>query len=100
MEQRREQKPNADLGNALLDALLRRSGATHSDIEETWRPFARRFADVLRDPASVRAVRSPAVSTAAPVDDPAAIRAALAADMQAARHGGGLPLPTRGPDAD
>jgi GMP synthase (glutamine-hydrolysing) len=83
-----------------LDALVRRSDATHADMEETWQPFARRFADVLRDPASVRAVRSPAVTTAAPVDDPAAIRAALAADMQAARHGGVLPLPARRPDAD
>jgi GMP synthase (glutamine-hydrolysing) len=83
-----------------LDALLRRSDATHPDIEETWQPFARRFADVLRDPASVRPARMPAVSTAAPVDDPAAIRAALAADMQAARHGGVLPLPARRPDAD
>jgi hypothetical protein len=55
---------------------------------------------VVRDPASVRAVRSPVVSTAAPVDDPAAIRAALAADMQAARRGGVLPLPTRRHDAD
>jgi GMP synthase (glutamine-hydrolysing) len=83
-----------------LEALLRRSDATHADVAETWEPFARRFADVLRDPASVRAVRTPVVSTAAPVDDPAAIRAALAADMQAARHGGVLPLPTRRPDAD
>jgi GMP synthase-like glutamine amidotransferase len=83
-----------------LDVLLRRSDAAHADIEETWQPFARRFADVLRDPASVRAVRSPVVSTAAPVDDPAAIRAALAADMQAARHGGVLPLPARRHDAD
>jgi GMP synthase-like glutamine amidotransferase len=83
-----------------LDALLRRSDAAHTDIEETWQPFARRFADVVRDPASVRAVRSPVVSTAAPVDDPAAIRAALAADMQAARRGGVLPLPTRRHDAD
>jgi GMP synthase (glutamine-hydrolysing) len=82
-----------------LDALLRRSDAIHVDIEETWQPFARRFAEVLRDPASVRAVRSATVSTAAPVDDPAAIRAALAADMQAARHGGVLPMPTRR-DAD
>ena len=81
-----------------LDELLRRSDATHADIEETWQPFAQRFADVLRDPASVRAVRAPVVSTAAPVDDPAAIRAALAADMQAARHGSVLPLPTRRPD--
>jgi GMP synthase (glutamine-hydrolysing) len=78
-----------------LDALLLRTDAVHADIEETWQPFAARFADVLRDPASVRAVRSPTVSTAAPVDDPAAIRAALAADMQAARHGSVLPLPTR-----
>jgi GMP synthase (glutamine-hydrolysing) len=83
-----------------LEALLRRSAAAHTDIEETWQPFARRFADVLRDPASVRAVRSPVITTAAPVDDPAAIRAALAADMQGARHGGVLPLPTRRHDAD
>ena len=83
-----------------VDALLQRSDSAHADIEETWQPFAQRFAEVLRDPASVRAVRAPVVTTAAPVDDPAAIRAALAADMQAARHGGVLPLPTRRPDAE
>jgi GMP synthase (glutamine-hydrolysing) len=83
-----------------LDELVRRSDAAHADVEETWRPFVHRFAEVLRDPASVRAVRSPSVSTATPVDDPAAIRAALAADMQAARHGAVLPLPARRPDVD
>ena len=89
-----------DRVDADIDALLRRSDSAHVDIEETWQPFAQRFAEVLRDPSSVRAVRAPVVTTAAPVDDPAAIRAALAADMQAARHGGVLPLPTRRPDAD
>jgi GMP synthase (glutamine-hydrolysing) len=77
-----------------LDLLLERSDAVHADIAETWRPFAHRFAAVLRDPDAVRAVRAPTVTTAAPITDPAAIRAALAADMQAARgpHGG-LPFP-------
>jgi hypothetical protein len=68
-----------------LTRLLERSDAVHADIEEVWAPFAARFVDVVRDPDSVRPRRGPVVATAAPVDDPAAIRAALAAEMQSSR---------------
>ena len=43
-----------DRVDADIDALLRRSDSAHVDIEETWQPFAQRFAGVLRDPASDR----------------------------------------------
>jgi GMP synthase (glutamine-hydrolysing) len=68
-----------------LTRLLERSDAAHADIEEVWAPFAARFVDVVRDPESVRPRRGPVVATAAPVSDPAAIRAALAAEMQGSR---------------
>ena len=78
-----------------LDAVLERAVAAHDDIEEVWRPFAESFAEVVRDPAAVKPHRGPAVSTAAPVTDPDAIRAAiagLAAEQTAAR----TPLPMPG----
>ena len=68
-----------------LTRLLERSDAVHADIAEAWQPMAARFADVVRDPAAVRPGRGPAVVSAAPVDDPAAIRAALAVQMNSAR---------------
>ncbi|MEO9138181.1 MAG: type 1 glutamine amidotransferase [Jatrophihabitans sp.] len=75
-----------------LDLILRRSAAIHGDLEEVWRPFVSSFADLVRDPDSVAAAVGPATSTAAPVTDPAAIRAALAAEANASRAS--LPMPT------
>jgi GMP synthase-like glutamine amidotransferase len=69
-----------------VDAILDRSDAVHADIAETWRPFAAAFAAVVADPASVPALRPLRMVTAEPVTDPAAIRAALAAELHAARE--------------
>ena len=74
------------------------------DIEETWRPFAATFADIARDPSSVRIARTVPSSTAEPISDKDAIRAALAAEADAARGIGvtppdapyGRPLPLAG----
>lgn len=68
-----------------LTRLLERSDAAHEYVAEVWAPFAARFVDVVRDPASVRPARGPVVTTSAPVSDPAAIRAALGAQMQSSR---------------
>jgi GMP synthase (glutamine-hydrolysing) len=68
-----------------LSRLLARSDALHDDIEQVWRPVAQRFADVVRDPCSIRAARGPAMTMTQPVTDPAAIRAALAQEMQSSR---------------
>ena len=84
----------AELAEYDLDALVARCVAVHPDIAETWAPFAARFVEVARDPAAAPANRSlplagAATSTAGPITDPAAIRAALAAELHAARgpHG-------------
>ena len=74
-----------------VDVVLERVLGVHDDLEEVWRPFAHRFAAVVADPDAVRPRRGPVVSTAEPITDPAAIRAALAAEMGAAR--GTLPMP-------
>jgi GMP synthase (glutamine-hydrolysing) len=68
-----------------VDAILERAEAVHADIAEVWRPFAERFASIVGDPESVPATRPLRMATAEPITDPAAIRAALAAEMQAAR---------------
>jgi GMP synthase-like glutamine amidotransferase len=68
-----------------VEAMLRRSDAAHADVAETWQPFIAEFAAIVRDPASVPPPRGVPTSTAAPLTDPAAIRAALAAEAQAAR---------------
>ncbi len=84
-----------ELGDYDLDAVVARAVDVHPDLEEVWRPFAASFADVVRDPGAVQPVRGPAVSTAAPVTDQEAIRAALnglAAEQTAARSP--LPMPT------
>ena len=78
-----------------LDLTVSRATAVHDDIAEVWRPFAHAFAGVVRDPASVPPFRGIPTSTAAPVTDPAAIRAALAAEVQGSRAV--LPLPTTRP---
>lgn len=79
-----------------LDRVLDRATRVLADVAEVWEPFARSFADVVRDPSAVTPARGPATSTAAPVTDPAAIRAALAAEMNAARSP--LPMPGLRPD--
>jgi GMP synthase (glutamine-hydrolysing) len=68
-----------------LEALLGRAVDIDPDFVEAWLPFAGAFAEIVRDPASVPAPRSLPTSTAAPITDPAAIRAALAAEAGAAR---------------
>jgi GMP synthase (glutamine-hydrolysing) len=74
--------------------LLNRSDAVHDDLVEVWQPFAAAFADIVRDPASVAMSRAVATSTAEPITDPAAIRAALAAELTASRGGATtLPMP-------
>lgn len=80
----------AELADYDLDAILERCVAAHPDIAATWAPFAARFVEIAADPAAVPSVRSLPLagrptSSAAPITDPAAIRAALAAEMQAAR---------------
>jgi GMP synthase-like glutamine amidotransferase len=79
-----------------LDLIVSRAVPIHDDVAEVWRPFAHAFADVVRDPGSVPAPTGVPTSTAAPVTDPAAIRAALAAEAHGARAV--LPLPTRRSD--
>jgi GMP synthase-like glutamine amidotransferase len=80
-----------------LPLVVDRAGAVHDDLAEVWRPFAAAFVDIARDPSAVAPPPRLRESTAAPVTDPAAIRAALAAEMTAARTV--LPMPgRRGPE--
>jgi len=88
----------AGLSEYDLDLILSRSIAVHDDLAEVWRPFAHAFAGVVRDPDAVPAPHTIASSTTAPLTDPAAIRAALAAEVQGTRPV--LPLPTRRPPTD
>lgn len=81
-----------------LDRMLRRVEAVDADVVEIWRGFTHAFAGVVHDPASVPPSRAVPGSTAAPVTDPAAIRAALAAEADAARAP--LPMPTLRPSRD
>jgi GMP synthase-like glutamine amidotransferase len=81
-----------DLADYDVERLLERSDAVHADIAEVWRPFAVAFAGIVADPGSVPATRPLRMATAEPVTDPAAIRAALAAELYAARQ-----PPTFGP---
>jgi GMP synthase (glutamine-hydrolysing) len=80
----------AELVDYDLAGILERCVAAHPDIAETWAPFAARFVEIAAGPAAVPSVRSLPLagrptSSAAPITDPAAIRAALAAEMHAAR---------------
>lgn len=86
----------ADLGELDLDAIVSRAEAAHADVVEAWRPFVHAFAGVVRDPGSVPAPRGVRTSMAEPITDPAAIRAALAAELEASRTP--LPPPTLRPD--
>ncbi|SHG56880.1 GMP synthase-Glutamine amidotransferase [Jatrophihabitans endophyticus] len=87
-----------------LDLVVSRAAAAHDDIAEVWAPFAQAFAAVVGDPSAVAPPRGVATATAAPVTDPAAIRAALAAEAGAARGTDALPsplpMPTRRPPGD
>lgn len=84
-----------------LDAILERSIQAHPDIAEVWRPMVAAFVEVAADPAAFvgeSAAAGPAAgarllpmagqpsTTAAPITDAAAIRAALAAELQASRE--------------
>ncbi len=80
--------PTLDLD---LDLIVSRAVAVHDDLEEVWAPFAQAFLEIARDPATVPAAPRTRESTARPVTDPAAIRAALAAEATAARTS--LPTP-------
>lgn len=71
-----------------LDLIVERAAGVHDDIAEVWAPFAQRFAEVVRDPEAVESAHTVPTSTAAPLTDPAAIRAALAAEAEAARAPG------------
>ena len=75
-----------------VELILDRTAAAHPDIAEVWQPFAATFVGIAADPAQLgpRAPRllplaGPAAAVAEPITDPAQIRAALAAEMQAAR---------------
>jgi GMP synthase (glutamine-hydrolysing) len=87
----------AELVDYDLDAIMARVVEHDADMIEVWQPFAAAFADIVRDPDAVEPPRGVPTSTSAPLTDPAAIRAALAAEAQAAR--GVLPMPQlRRPD--
>lgn len=76
------------------EPMLRRSDEIHADIAETWAPVAEAFVQVAREPSAVAKPPRIAVQTAEPIMDPAAIRAALAAEAHASRgHPGLLPMP-------
>lgn len=74
-----------------LERTVSRSDAAHDDLAEVWAPFARTFVDIARDPGSVTDPVGVRESVAGPVTDPDAIRAALAAEANAARTS--LPMP-------
>lgn len=74
-----------------LDLIVSRAEAAHEDIAEVWAPVVTAFVEITRDPGSVRAARGVPTTTAAPLTDPAAIRAALAAEAQASRAPLGMP---------
>jgi len=69
-----------------VERLLERSDAVHADIAEVWQPFVATFAGIVDDPGSVPATRPLRMATAEPVTDPAAIRAALAAELHSAQQ--------------
>ncbi len=90
---------HGELADLDLDVLVERAAAIDDDLAEVWQPFAAAFADIVRDPGAVPAPRGVPTAGAAPITDPAAIRAALAAEANAAR--GVLPMPAlRRPDDD
>jgi GMP synthase-like glutamine amidotransferase len=77
-----------------LATIVQRAVEAHPDIAETWQPVAARFVQIVADPSAAAGPRTlpmaggpsaQAEVEAEPMTDPAAIRAALAAQMQAAR---------------
>ena len=76
---------SALIENYDVERMLTRSDTAHEDVAEVWQPFAQAWANIVGDPASVRPARPLRISTAEPITDPAEIRAALAAQMQASR---------------
>jgi GMP synthase (glutamine-hydrolysing) len=81
-----------------LTALVERTMRAHDDIAEVWQPFAAAFAGIVVDPGSVPPSATLPGSTAAPVTNPAAMRAALAAELAASRTP--LPMPSLRPPHD
>jgi hypothetical protein len=75
-----------------LDAVIAGVDAIDDDLVEVWQPFAADFARVVAEPAAVPAPRRMATASTAPLTDPAAIRAALAAEATGSRHPSGIPL--------
>lgn len=81
-----------------LPAILERAVGAHTDIAEVWQPVIARFVALAAEPAAVGALagvqprllpmasHGAPVSTAEPITDAAAIRAALAAELQASRE--------------
>lgn len=84
-----------------LQLIVERARHAHEDIAAAWAPFAAAFAAAVKDPAAVSKARGRQVATAAPITDPAAIRAALAAELTAVRSASApAPLPDPGPRPD
>jgi GMP synthase (glutamine-hydrolysing) len=90
----------AELAEYDLDTIVRRAAAVHDDLAEVWQPFAAAFAAIVRDPTTVAASRAVRTATAEPITDPAAIRAALAAEVTQARLPAALPMPAPRPRTD
>lgn len=80
-----------------VERLLVRADGVHDDIEQAWQPFAAAFAEIVRNPDGVSPSGTVPTSVAEPITDPAAIRAALAAEMTQSRV---LPMPTIRPPDD
>jgi GMP synthase (glutamine-hydrolysing) len=74
-----------------MAAIVERAVAAHDDVAEVWQPFAVAFAQIMTNPSSVTPAQGVPTSVAAPVTDPAAIRAALAAEANGSRAV--LPMP-------
>lgn len=77
-------------------AILERSTRAHPDIVEVWQPVVTAFVGLAADPAAagpaagagprLLPMAGPVTTTAGPITDAAAIRAALAAELQASRE--------------
>jgi GMP synthase (glutamine-hydrolysing) len=83
-----------DLADYDVASILSRVRAAEDDLRLVWQPFAERFAGVVADPSIAAAPTRLQMTvdrgeSAQPITDPAEVRAALAAEMQAVRgtHG-------------
>jgi|GEM_PF-66107 len=81
-----------------LPAILERAVRAHPDVAEVWQPVVTAFVALAADPSVALAAAGPRllpmagsapVSVAEPITDAAAIRAALAAELQASREPSG-----------